>query len=164
MSVLIFVLERRESIPVLMASRVRRVTTLSGVSGIQVGRAIRINLVLAVRLIVVLALLTLQARVYLGTDANTLADLSESNLLADLEDLANDFVSNSQRVGAAAPVARDSVHVAGADAAALDLDVDIVRAEGARRPRVLLKLEPVFRGGSLEARKLFGVGRHGAGV
>lgn len=136
---------------------------MRGESSIQVRRTVGINLVLAVRLIVVLALLALQARVHLSTDTDALADLGHGDLLANLEDLANDLVADSERVRAASPVAGDGVHVAGADTAALDLDVDIVRAKGAGGPGVLLELKPILRRGGLEARELFGV-RHGDGV
>lgn len=142
-----------------MASLVRRVTTLRGVSGIQIRRTIGINLVLTVRLIVVLALLTLQARIHLRTDTNTLTDLGESDLVANLDDLADDLVADGEGVGTAAPVAGDGVQVAGANAAALDLDINVVRTEGAGRPGVLFELKPVLGGGGLEAGELLGV-RH----
>lgn len=137
----------------------RRVAALRGEASIEVRRAISVNLVLAVRLVVVLALTALEARPDLGADTDALADLGEGHLGTDLEDLADDLVADSQRVRAAAPFAADGVQVAGADTAALNLDVDVVVAKGARGPRVLFKVLPFLGAGGLEARELFGV-RH----
>jgi hypothetical protein len=113
---------------------VRRVSSLGGESGIEIGGAIGIDLMLAVRLVLVLALAALQARPDLSTDTDSLADLGESDFGTDTHDLADDFVSNGQRVRAVAPVTADGVTVTGADAAAFSLDVDVVVAKGSGLP------------------------------
>jgi len=120
--------------PILVNSRVRRVSSLGGVSGVEIGGAIGIDLVLAVRLVLVLALTALQAGVDLSTDTHSLADLCESDLGTDTDDLAYDFVSNSQRVRAVAPVTADGVTITGADTAAFSLDIDVVVTKGSGLP------------------------------
>lgn len=112
----------------------RRIASLGCVAGVEVWGAVGIDLVLAVRLVLVLALATLQARVHLRTNTDSLADLGQRHLGANANDLANDFVSHSQRVGAVAPIAADGVAIAGTDTAALCLDVDIIVAKGSRLP------------------------------
>lgn len=89
---------------------------------------------LAVRLVLVLALVALQARPDLSTDTDSLADLGESDFGTDAHDLADDFVSDGQRVRAVAPVAADGVAVTGADTAAFCLDIHVVVAKGSGLP------------------------------
>lgn len=134
----------------------RRIASLGCVAGVEVWGAVGIDLVLAVRLVLVLALAALQARVYLRTNTNSLANLGQRHLGADADDLANDFVSHRQRVGAVAPIAADGVAITGTDTAALCLDIDIIVAKGSGLPRALLKLEPLASAGGLEAGKLVG--------
>lgn len=134
----------------------RGVTTLSGVAGAGVGSSVSVNLVFAVGFVVVVALTALAARPNLGTDTNTLANLSEGDLGSDAENLADDLVSNSQRIGAVTPVAANSVPVTGTNTTALDLDVDIIVAKGAGLPLALGELGPVRSAGRLETLKLIG--------
>lgn len=120
--------------PVLVGSRVRRVSSLGGEPGIEIRGTIGINLVLAVRLVLILALAALQARVDLSTDTDSLADLCKSDFRTDPDDLADDFMSDGQRVWAVTPVTADGVTVTGADTAAFCLDVDVVVAKGSGLP------------------------------
>lgn len=135
----------------------RRVSSLGGEPGVEIRSAIGVNLLCAVRLVVVLALSALEARVDLGANTDALADLNQADLGANLEDLADNLVADGQRVWAVTPVAVDGVLVAGADTAGLDLDVDIVVAKGTRLPRALLEIQPVLLAGGLEAFELVGV-------
>ena len=134
----------------------RRVTTLSLEPSVKVIRAISINLILTVGLVVVLALTAVLARPNLRTSTNTITDLGEGDLVAYTKDLADDLVADSERVGAVTPVAADGVTVTGADTTALDLDVDIVLAKRTRLERVLLEVGPVLGAGGLEALELIG--------
>ena len=83
----------------------------------------------AVVLIVILANLALQASPDLSTHANAVADLDSLNLGADFDGVADDLVANTDGKWCLAPASVDGVHIATADAAAFDLDVDIVVAE-----------------------------------
>lgn len=149
----------RSYLPVFVDSGVGRVATLRAVPGVQIWGAVGIDLMLTVRLIVVLALSAGQARVNLGADADAVADLGEGDLWANLEDLADDLMANSEWVGALAPVSRDGVLVRGANAASLDLNIDIIVAQGPWRPRTLLEVGPFLGTGGLETGELLGI-RH----
>lgn len=80
----------------------------------------------AIVLIVALALRALEARPDLRSDADAVADLDRLDGGPDFHGLADDLVADADGRGRVAPAARDGVHVGAADAAALDLDVDIV--------------------------------------
>lgn len=148
-------------LPVLVDTDVRAVATLSDVTSVHVLLAPGIDLVSAVGLVVVLALLALEAAVNLSTDTDTLADLCESDLVTDANDLADDLVADSKRVRARAPVTVDLVHVTGADTAALNLNVDILWVEGTRSEGVLLEIGPVLQTRRLESSELLRVVGHG---
>src|SRR4051794_32126069 len=62
------------------------------------------------------------------TDAITLLD--GLHILADPDGLANDLVAYAERALELAPPAGDGVHVGAADAAALDLDVNVGLSKG----------------------------------
>ena len=143
-------------LPVLVHSAVRRVTTLSLEPSVKVIRAISINLILTVGLVVVLALTAVLARPNLRTSTNTITDLGEGDLVAYAENLADNLVADSERVRAGTPVAADGVTITGADTTALDLDVNIVLAKGTRLEGVLLEVGPVLGAGGLEALELVG--------
>jgi hypothetical protein len=83
-----------------------------------------------VGLIVVLALLALQAGVQLGTQAYALPGLDQRHLGADTHGFANDLVANGQREVLVSPAAADGVYIGTADAAGLDLDLDVEIFEG----------------------------------
>lgn len=59
------------------------------------------------------------------TYAHAIADLDGSDLVADLDGLADDLVADTDGQGSLAPAAVDGVHIAATDTACLDLDVDI---------------------------------------
>lgn len=80
----------------------------------------------AVILVLALADIALQAGPHLGTNTNAIAHLNLLHVLADLDGLANNLVTDAERTLEVAPAAGDGVDVRPADAAALDLDVDIV--------------------------------------
>lgn len=138
----------------------RAVTALSDVASVHVLLTPGINLVSAVGLVVVLALLALQAAVDLSTNTDALANLGEGNLGTNTDDLADDLVADSEGVRAVTPIAVDLVHVAGADTAAFNLDIDILLVERARSEGVLLEVGPVLEAGGLVALELFGVVDH----
>ena len=79
----------------------------------------------AVVLVVSLAELALQAGPDLRSNTNTVSDLDGCHLLADLDSLTNDFVTDADWERAIAPTASDCMDIRAADAAALDLDVDV---------------------------------------
>lgn len=83
----------------------------------------------AVVLVIALALRALQASPHLSANADAVALLDRLDLGADLDGLADDLVAYADGQGRTAPAAVDGVDVAAADAAAFDLDVDIVVAE-----------------------------------
>lgn len=87
---------------------------------------IGINLMHAISLIVVLALLALQTRVDLGADADALALLDQRHFGPDPHRFPDDFVAAAEGEVLGAPAAGDGVHVGAADAAGFDLHVDIV--------------------------------------
>jgi hypothetical protein len=139
-----------------MHSAVRRITTLGLETGIEVISAISVDLMLTVGLVVVLALTTLKTRPNLSTSTDTVADLCESDLITNTENLANNLVAYSERIRATAPIAADGVTITGANTTALDLDVDIVLAKGTGLKRVLLEVGPVLGAGGLKALELVG--------
>ena len=76
--------------------------------------------------------LALAARVGLPAEADALANFKRTNLAAESRDGANDFVTGDEGVLADAPVVRNEMKIAVADAAVSDGDFDFVRAELAR--------------------------------
>lgn len=74
-----------------MGADMRRVSALGNRTGIRKGRSVCIELLLAVRLIVVLALAAVEAGVGLSADTDTLAGLDLGDLWSDPEGLADDF-------------------------------------------------------------------------
>lgn len=140
----------------------RGISSLANEPRVEVFLAIGINLILAVRLIVILALATILTRVNLRTATHALSNLGERHLGTDAQDLSHNLVPDGERVRAVAPVAADLVSVAGADTAALDLEIDVIVAKRSGLPRVLFEILPVVERGRLEALELFG-DRHGCG-
>jgi hypothetical protein len=147
-----------------MDTNVRGVTALGDVSGVHVLLTPSVDLVSAVGLVVVLALLALQAAVDLSTNTDTLSNLGEGDLGANLDDLADNLVTDGERVRAVTPVTVDLVHVTGADTAALNLDINVLLVEGTGSKVILLEVGPVLKTGGLEARELLGVVDHGDGL
>ena len=83
----------------------------------------------AVVLVVALALLALQTRPDLSSNTNTIPDLCAGDLVADLDSLANDLMSNTDGQGDFAPSSSDSMNIRATDTTALNLDVNVVGAE-----------------------------------
>lgn len=69
----------------------RRVATLRNRARVRKGRPIGIELLLAVRLVVVFALPAVEAGVGLSADTHTLAGLDLGDFWSDSKGLANDF-------------------------------------------------------------------------
>ena len=132
----------------------RRVSSLSDVPCVKILGTVRIDLLCAVRLVVVLALSALEAAPDLGAHANALAGLGERHLGAHTEDLANNLMTYSEGAMAVAPIAADGMHIAGANAAAVDLDIHIVVGQGTRFPGVFLEVLPFLFAWRLEASEL----------
>lgn len=84
----------------------------------------------AIVLIVTLALWALQARPNLGTDTSTVADLECRDLGANFYDLANDLMTDGDWCWRFTPTSCDGMNIGTADTTALNLDVNIVVAEG----------------------------------
>jgi type IV secretory pathway TrbD component len=72
-------------------------------------------------------------------------------------------VSNSQREMLLAPASADCVDIAGAHAAALDFDVNIVIAKRLGLELILVEFEPCLRSLDLESSEFVRV-RHGGGM
>ena len=87
------------------------------------------DLVRAVVLVIRLADLALQAGPDLCTNTNAVANLDGSDLVADLDGVANDFVAHAKGKACFAPATGDGVDVATADTTGFDSDVDITLAE-----------------------------------
>lgn len=115
-----------------MRSHVAGISSLSDNSRIRPHGAISIHLVHTVGLIVILALLTLQARVQLSAHTYALPGLDQRHLGPDTESLPNDLVANSQREVLLAPASTDSVHIRATNTASLNLDLDIIILKGLR--------------------------------
>ncbi len=96
----------------------------------------------AVVLVVILAVVTLQARPDLSSYAHSIANLHRLDFGADLDSMANDFVTDADRQWSFTPASVDQMYVGAADTTAFDLDVDIVVAK-------LLWFELVMSGTSI---------------
>lgn len=100
---------------VLVASDVRCVTTLRygllWASLLGVRGAVGINLVWAVVLVVALALWALQASPDLSTNTSTVANLECRDFGANFYDLADHFVTDSDRGWGVTPTASDGVDI-----------------------------------------------------
>lgn len=134
-----------------MRPHVRRVPALRHDPGIGPDGTVGVDLLRAVRLVVVLALPAVKTRPRLGSDANALALLDQGHLGSDADRLADDLVADGEGELLLAPAARDGVHVARAHAAALDLDFDVVVPERLGVELVLLEGRPGRGGLDLEA-------------
>lgn len=80
-------------------------------------------------LVVALALRALETGPDLGADTDTIALLDVLDGLADLDRLPDNLVAYADRGMGLAPAAGDGVDIGTADAAALNLDVDVVVAK-----------------------------------
>jgi hypothetical protein len=96
---------------VLVNSDVRRVASL-GNSAVRVLSTVGVNLVGAVVLLVGLALIAGEIGTDLGTRTDTVSDLVLGDLRADLDNAANDLVSDAQgKRDLLAPTTSDGVDV-----------------------------------------------------
>ena len=84
------------------------------------------------------AKLAFQAGADLGTNSNAVSHLDGGHLIADLDGLADDFMTNADWERAITPTAIDCVDIGAANAAAFNLDVDVAVFELLRFELVLL--------------------------
>jgi len=111
-------------------TNVARVSSLAHNAGLWVWGTVCVDHLRAVVLLVTLAVDALSAGTDLSTDTDSLALLELGDLVTNSEDLANDFVSNTERKRSVAPSTSDAVHVGAANTAGIDRDIDIVLLEG----------------------------------
>ena len=79
----------------------------------------------AVILVVRLAELALQACLNLSADTNTVSNLDRRHLGADLDSLANNFVTDADWKRAVSPAASDGMDIRAANPTTFDLDIDV---------------------------------------
>jgi hypothetical protein len=109
-----------------VSADVARITTL-GNGAIGVLRAVCVDRVGAVVLLVGFAVVAREVGTNLGTNAGAVANLDVLDRGSDLDDLANDLVAYTERErDVLAPAAGDGVDVGSADTAGIDGDVNIV--------------------------------------
>jgi len=84
-------------------------------------------------------------QIELWTERTSVADLAVRDLVADLDDLANDLVANAKRKGGVTPTSSDGVKIGSADTTSLNGNVDIVLLELLELELALLEVRPVRR-------------------
>jgi len=147
---------------VVVCTDVRGVTTLRD-GAIRVGCTVGVDGVGAVVLLVSLAVVAGQVgtnlsantdwivvsmvclQIELWTERTSVADLAVRDLVADLDDLANDLVANAKREGSVTPTSSDGVKIGSADTTSLNGNVDIVLLELLELELALLEVRPVRR-------------------
>ena len=90
---------------------------------------ISVDHVWAIVLVVALALWALEASPDLSSDANTVSHFASFYSIPNLDGLADDLVADADGHRCVTPASSDGVDIRAADAAALDLDIDIMLAE-----------------------------------
>lgn len=78
----------------------------------------------------------------MGAYSDALALLNALHTVANVDSLANNLVSDTQRPLVISPAAGDGVDIGATDSAHLDLDVDIVGTEWLGLELLLLELRP----------------------
>jgi hypothetical protein len=112
-----------------MHTDVARVTSLC-YSAVRVLGTVGIDLVGAVVLLVVLALVASKIGTDLGTRTSAVANLDLGDLGSDLDDAANDLVSYAEgKRNVLSPSTSDGVDIRSADTTGIDGDIDIVVLE-----------------------------------
>jgi len=109
----------------------------------------------AVVLVLVLAVGALEASPDLGTHADSVALLDGLDVLAHPNGLADNLVAHAEGALEVSPPAGDGVYVGPADAAALDLNVNVTLAKGLGLELGLFELVP--RLGRVDGEALKGV-------
>ena len=84
-------------------------------------------------------------QIELWTERTSVADLAVRDLVADLDDLANDLVANAKRKGSVTPTSSDGVKIGSTDTTSLNGNVDIVLLELLELELALLEVRPVRR-------------------
>lgn len=93
-----------------------------------------VDLVGAVVLLVILAVVAGEVGADLGSNTNTVSDLDLGNLAANLDGLADDLVSNTEGKGNIfSPSSSYGVDIGSADTAGVDGDINIVFLERLER-------------------------------
>ena len=115
----------------LVGADAARVAAVGDLAAVGVLGIVRVDLLLAVVLVVVLAPVALHARPHLRADTGAVADLELLDFGADGSDLADNLVPSDQRGDDLAPAAGDGVDVRAADTA-------VGLAAAGKEPRVSL--------------------------
>lgn len=76
------------------------------------------------------------------TALTSVADLAVGDLVANLNDLANDLVANAKREGSITPTTSDGVEIGSANTASLNGNIDIVLLELLELELALLEVRP----------------------
>ena len=87
------------------------------------------DFVRAVVVVVAFALIALQARPDLGTNANAISYLDVLHLRANFYDLADDLMAHADGCGRISPAAGNGVNVRSTNTATFDLDINVVVAK-----------------------------------
>jgi hypothetical protein len=99
-------------------------------SAIGVLGSVGVNLVGAVVLLVVLALVAGQVGTNLSTNTSAISNLDASDLVANLDDLSDNLVSYAERKrDVLSPSTGDGVNIGGANTAGVDRNVNVVLLE-----------------------------------
>lgn len=83
----------------------------------------------AVVLVIARALLALHARPNLSSNTDTVSDLAASHLVANLNSMANNFMPDADGKRDFAPASCDGVYIRPANAATLNLNIDVIGPE-----------------------------------
>jgi hypothetical protein len=96
----------------------------------------------AIVLVCALANIALQASPHLCTNTNSVSLLELRHVLANLDDLADDFMADTKGTLELSPPSGNSMDVRSTNAAALNLNIDVALLELLGRQLVLLILVP----------------------
>jgi hypothetical protein len=89
--------------------------------------SVSVDLVGAVVLLVVFALVASQVGTDLSTNTGTVTDLNASDLVSDLDDLSDDLVSYAERKrDLLSPTTSDGVNIGSANTARVDGNVNVI--------------------------------------
>lgn len=101
-------------------------------------------------------MLALQARPNLRSNANSIANLAQGDLVSHPEYLSDNLVADADGVRRGAPAGGKGVHVRLADATSLNFNVDVVGFEGLGLVLALMEGGPAF--GALDEEAGEGIG------
>jgi hypothetical protein len=87
--------------------------------------AVRIDLMAAIRLVVIIALIAVETRVDLSAHTDSRTSFDERYFGTDSDSSPDDFVAAAQRPVLGSPFTGEGVDIRATDAACLDLNVDV---------------------------------------